>query len=100
MRDSKEVSNDVEGASCPSRCSAVIELEIQSRIERRDHCDVFTVDGSYVGFVSLIGNRVKVQRCGLCRAENYAPAVISGVCCGCGWDANDALQAVIVKDHR
>lgn len=82
------------------RCSTVIDLEIRPRIDRRDHCGVFTALGDYVGFVSLAGNHVKVQRCGSCRAENYAHTVSDGVCCWCGWNANDPSQATIAKDHR
>lgn len=92
--------NDHTENSGALRCSTVIDLEIRPRIEQRDHCGVFTASGDYVGFVSLIGKHVKVQRCGSCRAENYALAVSSGECCWCGWNANDPLQAAIAKDHR
>lgn len=96
MDQSKPVAEDF--GTTP--CSTVIELEIRPRIEHCDHCGVFTVSGGYVGFVSLVGKHVKVQRCGSCRIENYAPAVIEGVCCWCGWNANDPLQATIARDHR
>lgn len=79
---------------------AVIELEVRPRIEHRDHREVFTVTGGYVGFTSLTDNHVKVQRCGSCRRENYALAVTGGVCAWCGWDANDPLRAVIVSERQ
>lgn len=40
-------------------------------------------EGRVVGFTS--DGQTYLQRCGACRAENWAPAVARGVCAWCGW---------------
>jgi len=73
-----------------------IELEIRNCKGKSDHCEVWTASGDYVGFVSLTGDRVRVQRCQVCKLANYAPAVMGGVCVWCGWDAaEEALRKTL-----
>jgi hypothetical protein len=45
-------------------------------------------NGKYIGFRHGPDRQIGLQRCGACRLENYALAVLDGVCCWCGWDAN------------
>lgn len=59
--------------------------------EPRPGCDSrdVHVNGKFVGFSSVVDDFVKVQRCFECGKSNWAMAVNSGVCCWCGWDANE-----------
>lgn len=44
-----------------------------------------------VNFRSKTG-KPYVVRCPKCKQENWAPAVATGVCAMCGWDANDTRK--------
>ncbi len=50
-----------------------------------DH-DAVYVDGLYAGFVGRADSRVGLERCPMCKKENYALSVLCGKCCWCGWD--------------
>ena len=77
-----------------------IELEISVHNRGRNHCNVFTTHGDFVGFVSPSGNHINVQRCAHCRKENYVLAIVDGVCAWCRWDANNPEDATISHDSR
>ncbi len=49
-------------------------------------CDEMFVDGTWVGFVSKTRDHVGLQKCLECGRENYAAAVLGGVCAWCGFD--------------
>lgn len=45
------------------------------------------------GFLSKDGERVYLERCFACGKENWAPAVASGRCAWCGYEAKkEALE--------
>lgn len=50
------------------------------------------VDGKFIGFRGIGETRVCLQRCPVCKRENYCTSVISGVCCWCGFDANELSE--------
>jgi len=53
-----------------------------------DHITAYG-NGKFIGFKPLDSDQVCLERCAICRKENYALAVLSGQCAWCGWDAND-----------
>ena len=62
--------------------------------ERKKGHDSATLyaDGEAVGFVG--DGSIGLERCPECGKENYAMAVLSGVCCWCGFeiDANEVFK--------
>ncbi|NCN07387.1 hypothetical protein GW933_01700 [Candidatus Falkowbacteria bacterium] len=40
------------------------------------------------GFICKDGGAIGLLRCPQCSNENYSPAVITGICAICGFDAN------------
>lgn len=43
-------------------------------------------------YVYKTENGIYLERCPDCGRENYAPAVASGICSWCGYDANDVAR--------
>lgn len=41
--------------------------------------------GQYIGFA--VGDRVYLQRCPVCKRENYVSYIPTGICAWCGWKA-------------
>ena len=63
------------------------------------HIDVFHSD-AFVGFKPLDSEKICLQRCPLCKVENYASCVTSGVCYKCGFDINvEFALETIAKKH-
>ncbi len=50
--------------------------------------------------MTLHNGKVYLVRCPKCERENYAPAVASGVCVWCGYDANKDWKHVRQKRVR
>ncbi len=82
----------------------IVKLQIQKRIDNYDHYNVVALEDNqpnrFIGFIGLDSSKIAVQRCGRCYKSNYILAVLSGLCCHCGWDANDKTQATIAEDLR
>ena len=51
-----------------------------------DH-DVVYGDELRIGIVRHVDNKIYLQKCPVCKLENWACAVAGGTCAWCGWDA-------------
>jgi len=70
-----------------------MKLEINLQRMGLDHQRVFT-NGRPIGFRGMGKDKIALERCPDCGRENYAMAVLSGVCAWCGWDINDKAHKV------
>lgn len=52
-----------------------------------DHVIVFG-NNNFIGFRGLKSKKICVQRCPICRKENYISCVSRGICAWCGWNVN------------
>ena len=57
----------------------------------RDH-RLVSVNGKIIGFQPKDKTNICVERCPVCDRENYAMSVLSGICCWCGWNANEEFE--------
>lgn len=59
--------------------------------EHFDSVDIKFKEGEKLlgsGFICKNGGQIGLTRCPQCSNENYGPAVITGICASCGFDAN------------
>ncbi len=63
----------------------MINIKVRKNPPEYAH-DVVYVDEVRIGIVGKSDNKIYLEKCPMCRLENYAPAVASGVCAWCGWD--------------
>ena len=64
-----------------------------------DHIDVFYSE-AFVGFKPLDSGKICLQRCPLCKMENYASCVTSGFCYNCKFNINvEFALENIAKKH-
>jgi len=66
-------------------------IEIRPTPPDHDTDDVLH-DGRRIGFVGKKSGTVALMQCPKCDRPNYSMAVLSGVCCRCGWDLNKELK--------
>ena len=57
----------------------------------RDHRLVF-VNGKKIGFQGNGKTNICVEQCPCCERENYCMSVTPGICCWCGWNANEEFE--------
>jgi hypothetical protein len=64
-----------------------------------DHVDVFYSD-AFVGFKPLDSDKICLERCPICKMENYASCVTSGFCYNCKFSINvEFALENIAKKH-
>lgn len=67
--------------------------------QNHDHINVFYSE-AYIGFKPLDSDKLCLQRCPICKLENYASCVTSGKCYNCGFDINvEFTMETIAKKH-
>lgn len=66
-----------------------MEKEIIKNPKDYDHDDVHWKGTNGYGFIAKKGSKkIALSRCPKCGKENYMMAVLDGICCWCGFDAN------------
>jgi hypothetical protein len=67
--------------------------------EGHKHVNVFYGE-QFVGFKSLDSDKICLERCPVCKLENYASCVTSGKCYSCGFNINIEFELeTIAKKH-
>lgn len=50
------------------------------------------------GYIGKTSGKIGLIRCPECGRENYAPNVVSGICCFCGFNANQPSLKIVEEE--
>jgi hypothetical protein len=69
-----------------------MKITIRKTLNSYDSDDIICGNNRFIGFKSKIDGCIGLINCPLCGRENYAPAVLSGICTWCGFDLKQKMK--------